>query len=221
MAKEEILAMEAGEKLDELIAERIFGARLLGVERVLWKDDLGCVGEKPFATKFSTDISAAWRVVEKICNWDVDDNMLILKGQAADLEPKDEEGKVGWWEAEINGTWGKVIAEGKTAPEATWGKVIAEGKTAPEAICKAALLTRLDELKRFGGKMKIKGQHGEFGWLSRGEPLPIRQIELEEGERLEIYLKRKDGGREPVIDFFSPGLLTLRWESGGRLEGDQ
>ncbi|GAI86829.1 unnamed protein product, partial [marine sediment metagenome] len=67
---------------------------------------------------YSTDISAAWQVVEKLCTWDVHDNMLVLKGQCPDLEPEDEEGKVGWWEAEINGDCGKVVAEGKAAPEA-------------------------------------------------------------------------------------------------------
>ncbi|MDO9579467.1 MAG: hypothetical protein Q7J06_02710, partial [Bacteroidales bacterium] len=81
---------------------------------------------------YSTDISAAWRVVDKMCDWRVDDNMLVLKGQAPDpTEPIGGENE-GWWEAEIGGTWGKVMAEGKIAPE---------------AICKAALIAKTQVIK--------------------------------------------------------------------------
>lgn len=70
--------------------------------------------------------------------------------------------------------------------------------------------------------MKIKGQHGEFGWLGTGEPVPKRQIEIGEGERLEVQLVRllADGktSREMIIDFFMPGVLTLDWEQGKTLE---
>lgn len=132
MNREEIVAMEAGEELDKEVA------LALGYEVTYWWEirgkpayhyrvpsQYGEIWER--LPHYSSDISAAWRVVEKICTWDVRDNMLVLKGQAPDLEPNDEEAKVGWWEAEINGEWGKVVAEGKTAPE---------------AICKVALLAR-------------------------------------------------------------------------------
>lgn len=69
--------------------------------------------------------------------------------------------------------------------------------------------------------MKIKGQHGEFGRLPSGEPIPKRQIEIGEDERLELQLVRRlDGNpvREMVIDFFMPGVLTVEWEQGATLE---
>lgn len=65
----------------------------------------------------SIDIAAAWQVVEKICNWDIDDNMLTLMGQGPDIEmelPDSEESE--WWKAEISGTRGKIKAEAPTAP---------------------------------------------------------------------------------------------------------
>jgi len=147
MNKEEILTMEVGEELDKLVATEVMGEPIpeFTPENAL---DLQLAGS-PFKSPkgnwlslckydegdiptwrplpYSTDISAAWLVVEKICNWDVGDNMLILKGQGPNLEPTEENERVGWWEAEINGDWGKVTAEGKIAPE---------------AVCKAALLTK-------------------------------------------------------------------------------
>jgi len=69
--------------------------------------------------------------------------------------------------------------------------------------------------------VKIKGEHGEFGRLPGGEPIPKRQIEIGEGERLELQLVRLlDNGRarEMIIDFFIPGVLTLEWEQEATLE---
>ncbi|HUV53033.1 MAG TPA: hypothetical protein VMW64_08170 [Dehalococcoidia bacterium] len=69
--------------------------------------------------------------------------------------------------------------------------------------------------------MKIKGQQGEFGWLRQGEPVPKRQIEIGEGERLEVQLVRVLGNGktngEMIMDFFMPGMLTLEWEQGKTL----
>ena len=153
MTKKEILAMESGRKLDALVEEKLFNhqsewrycnwlpegyyeVQSYGEERIrgglLDEDELHpCYreGEKWIVTPFySTDMTDAWKVVEKLCNWNVHDNMLILQGQTPHLEQEGEEDKVGWWEAEINGDWGKVVAEGKTASE---------------AICRAALLAGL------------------------------------------------------------------------------
>lgn len=72
MTKEEILAIKAGEKLDNLVTKELFHhvwddgdrprCKICGV----WKDwpnsaSIGCEGKK-----YSTDISAAWLVVEKM-----------------------------------------------------------------------------------------------------------------------------------------------------------
>ena len=71
--------------------------------------------------------------------------------------------------------------------------------------------------------MKIKGQQGEFGWVRIGEPYPKRQVEIGEGERLEVQLVRLlDNGktnREMILDFFMSGVLTLEWEQGKTLAG--
>ena len=145
MTKEEILAMKTGRELDVLVAEKVMGhpmpdfipedaLDLYLAGSPIHYDSWACVcrydeGDTPkwVPDPYSTDISAAWLVVGKVCNWDVDDNMLVLKGQAPDpTEPIGGENE-GWWEAEINGTGGKVVAEGKIAPE---------------AICKAALIAK-------------------------------------------------------------------------------
>lgn len=96
-----------------------------------WYGDLIPIGDREFidpkgwvydkgrraVPHFSTNLICAWMLVEKVCNWDVDDNMLILKGQGPDLNPQlDDEDSGEWWEAEINGTWGKVTAEADTVP---------------------------------------------------------------------------------------------------------
>jgi len=145
MTNEEILTMEPGPELDALVAEKVMGHPIpdfvpedaLGLYLAgspIHYDSWTCVcrydeGDTPkwVPDPCSTDISCAWQVVDKMCNWDIDDNMLVLKGQAPD--PTEPVGNEGWWEAEVGGTWGKVIAEGKTAPE---------------AICKAALLAKLE-----------------------------------------------------------------------------
>jgi len=147
MTKEEILEMKTGEELDRLVATEVMGEpipeftpenaldlQLAGSPVKSPQGNWLCLcrydeGDIPTwrSLAYSTDISAAWLLVEKMCNWDVGDNMLILKGQGPNLEPTEENEGVGWWEAEINGDWGKVIAEGKIAAE---------------AICKVALLAK-------------------------------------------------------------------------------
>lgn len=120
--------MKAGRELDALVAEKVMG--LIVPE---WGEDTLCpycgsemrycgTGSRCSTCQewrygrykeYSTDIAAAWEVVERLCNWDVDDNMLVLKGQGPDLEKKEwPDGEAAeWWEAEIGGTWGKVVAE--------------------------------------------------------------------------------------------------------------
>lgn len=63
--------------------------------------------------------------------------------------------------------------------------------------------------------MLIVGQHGEFGQLRNGEPVPRRQIQIEDDERLSIRVRDKNTGEErEVMGFFMPGVLTLEWEQG-------
>ena len=59
MKKEEILAMEAGEKLDALVLKEVMGEE----GQFYWRGHPD-YGAAPI--KYSTDISAAWQVVEKM-----------------------------------------------------------------------------------------------------------------------------------------------------------
>lgn len=115
--------MEAGRELDALVAEKVMGkkTRRLSGNLYCWEYDgdyKNLHGLAQPIPAYSTDLSAAWEVVEKLCNWDVDDNMLVLQGQGPDLEKKrSPDGEAPqWWEAEIAGTWGKVMVEAETAP---------------------------------------------------------------------------------------------------------
>jgi len=68
VTKEEILAMEPGRKLDILIAKEAFGLKIdedgmVLVTYHLSKGDIECP-EAP--QPYSTDISAAWQVLEKL-----------------------------------------------------------------------------------------------------------------------------------------------------------
>lgn len=69
--------------------------------------------------------------------------------------------------------------------------------------------------------MKIIGQHGEFGWIGSKEcpqPVPQRQIEIEEHERISVCVKDKLTGEEKeILGYFMPGVLTLQWEQGAKL----
>jgi hypothetical protein len=122
MTKKEILAMKPGRELDKVVGEIVFGYE---VKIFLFQgfapdpyyrtpSQYGRTYE--FLPNYSTDISAAWQVVEKLFRegygllmiGDVDKFTVIL---AADMNYK------------------------------------AEAKTAPEAICKAALLAKLEEGK--------------------------------------------------------------------------
>lgn len=73
--------------------------------------------------------------------------------------------------------------------------------------------------------MKIIGQHGEFGWIGPPEcpqPVPQRQIEIDENERISVRVKNKVTGEEKeVIGYFMPGVLTLQWERGTKLTWDE
>jgi hypothetical protein len=140
MTREEILAMQPGRELDARVAENVMGYKFVQEGSTLWKEDAPfpflmyneefgyCLYEKyedgwPFTTfNPSTDISAAWEVVEKIGNnaeW-----MLYRLGHT------DEEGIL-----KYNCTFLQVFSGFSPS---------AKGITAPEAICKAALLAVLE-----------------------------------------------------------------------------
>lgn len=55
--------LEAGRELDALVAERVFGAVVDGERSSIDPDSADCWRETPH---FSTDISAAWEVVEMV-----------------------------------------------------------------------------------------------------------------------------------------------------------
>lgn len=61
---------------------------------------------------WSTDDAAAMQVVDELCNWNTDDNMLVLKGQG-DKDPEEA-----WWTADIQGTQGHNVGKAKTRPHA-------------------------------------------------------------------------------------------------------
>lgn len=65
MNKEEILAMEAGEALDLLIGINIFNWKPIDTEEGCYEEPDGTTKVVEF-NKYSTDISTAWQVVEKM-----------------------------------------------------------------------------------------------------------------------------------------------------------
>lgn len=72
MNKEEVLAMETGAMLDSFVAENVMGWEQGGVdhrgERQYLKDGLiqNCTIDGTYAWEPSTDISAAWEIIEKL-----------------------------------------------------------------------------------------------------------------------------------------------------------
>lgn len=118
MNKEEILAMKAGEELDELIERDIFD----------WKPKFkhGDVQEfyRSDFLPYSTNISSAWQVVEKITK-ELDYPFYLTYCKSIHEEDKQD------WRATF-----ALFVKGLI-------HVYNDGKTAPEAICKAALLTKL------------------------------------------------------------------------------
>jgi len=132
--------LQAGHELDALVAERVMGWRHVkvtagysevGSSEILY--DHHDYWERPDLSKthlhhFSTDIAAAWQVVEKLGSWHGFKFILCLRDKLNAIEVKLEEGRweAGWFEDSYEG------------PEA---RVVSYGDTAPEAICRAALET--------------------------------------------------------------------------------
>jgi hypothetical protein len=124
--REQILAMKPGRELDALVAEKVMG--LPNVRKYMSRYVHDNHPEKAWVTgivdipEYSTDISAAWEVVEKMHEW-------------------------GGCEISCCGTgekrWYVVHTHTNTAPYQKGINVTCN--TAPEAICKAALLALIGE----------------------------------------------------------------------------
>lgn len=111
MKREKILAMKPGEHLDRIVALRV-----MGYEESKMMDGwvrLGALATYP--KRYSTDISAAWEVVEKI--------------------PVDI----------IHPYAGFRLTKLGNSVTVSFDGTEVSAKTAPEAICKAALLAVLEE----------------------------------------------------------------------------
>ena len=136
MTRDEILAMEPGRELDALVAERVMGKPKPTViprsdEKFLetWDDWGGAwlarfkgdneIGQY-YALPFSTNISKAWEVVEKMQEL----------GCMIELDR--------YYPGENSGLWTCLFCAGSEL----CGR--AEVPTAPEAICKAALLAVME-----------------------------------------------------------------------------
>lgn len=116
MNKEEVLKMAAGERLDAFVAEMV-----MGIQGWFKYSD----GFYPKASPYSTDPSAAWQVVGKMFEFGYGMSLLHL---SSELYPE-------YWYCDFR-------LKGKaTPPEYEW---VDHQKTGPEAICKAALLARLE-----------------------------------------------------------------------------
>lgn len=65
MTREEIAALPAGQKLDALIHEHVFGRVVNWRAGCAFTDETGLLGWNP-VPKYSSEIRAAWDVVEKL-----------------------------------------------------------------------------------------------------------------------------------------------------------
>jgi|SRR3990170_898451 len=116
LTAEQIDSMPAGRELDVLIAEKVME----------WKYISGARIRDGFDTpRFSTDISAAWEVVEKF------DYLYLFR---LDHPIEDYAGRIGRWEA-------KLVFKEKRGVDKRFYYALAD--TAPLAICRAALKAKL------------------------------------------------------------------------------
>jgi len=121
MTREEIFELKAGPELDRLVAEHITGWKEGEKGPRVAKWGVGILGEKVLP-RYSTDIAAAWSVVEKLVNlgWLV--NL---------LSP---------WKGNATYHWTCYVErQGKSG----WEKLEVAGDSAPAAICRAALLAMI------------------------------------------------------------------------------
>ena len=130
MTRDEILAMEPGREMDALVAEVVFG-RPPAYYHCPHFDENGrmlAFCACPNLPRHSTDIAAAWQVVEKL----YDDGWIVSVGTLAQ-EPRG-------YRCELCNMWEDEFEKCPTDIEAN-------GSTASEAICKDALLATLEASK--------------------------------------------------------------------------
>ena len=123
MTRDEILNMEAGREMDTLVAEKVMGFPV----------KIGDITGEPYHAQFgysmpnySTNIAAAWMVVEKLQNQYPAFNLVWVKLQI--LKP----------EIALRRAW-RANFQGSTLSDAF-------ADTAPLAICRAALLAMLEDV---------------------------------------------------------------------------
>ncbi len=129
MTRDEILAMGAGDELDDLVVIHLFNWAPYDESRNVshecyYKMPNGYMGDEDDRPKFSTDIAAAWAVVDPQNDqrWYYDISSVICGG----------------WIVQVYDEQKAVATKGDGS---TGIKVMAD--TAPLAICRAALLTVL------------------------------------------------------------------------------
>ena len=127
MTRDEIRNMPAGREMDALIAERVLDLDVNG-DRVCGKGFIKNMNVR-LLPHYSTNMSAAWEVVEKIKDWGEGWCPQIYWDDNDGLEP-------GEWVAEFNKYW---------EAENDYRHFEAVADTAPLAICCAALLTTIKE----------------------------------------------------------------------------
>ena len=123
--RESIRAMQPGRELDALVEQYVFGNKVRWVQDLITDQYPVSDQEGYIVDYYSTDISAAWEVVEKMSK--------TCFSEVAMTELDD--GAWGWMARFI-----LVLNEPYTVKGYR-----ATAKTAPEAICKAALLAVLEE----------------------------------------------------------------------------
>jgi hypothetical protein len=134
MTKKEILAMKPGRELDIIVAEEVFHVKIEG--DIVTDDDFGLNGDFLYDKEtqnplkyYSTDISYAWEVVEK---------MRELHYESAELYRFNH----GEWLVKFVCNYGPCPYHNN--PKHNWHGSSAQCQTVPEAICKAALLSTLE-----------------------------------------------------------------------------
>jgi hypothetical protein len=115
--------MKAGRELDALVAEKVFGAKLIRSEFHEGAPVVACdFPDRPVGSAFgnlppySTDIAAAWEVVEKVGrHWNGFDFCIFSdKGFVSGVE----EWRAGWFEAGYGEYEGRADATSDTLPHA-------------------------------------------------------------------------------------------------------
>ena len=123
--REEVLAEPAGRRLDGWVGVFVLGWVPAEGYLLAPVDAAALAGgtDPDTLPAFSTDIAAAWHVVEA----------QVRSGLTAEVLWNPGEGR-----------WNACVGDGGPGTEKSWWR-IAPGATAPEAICKAALLAVLAE----------------------------------------------------------------------------